>query len=202
MLRHRPGSTRLYLAAVAALLLGSVLLSGALAMVTTRPSRVVVVPGVKDGQIVVAEQIPDSAVKKFALFYLYHFDGYTPIDVEARSNYVLQFVAPEHQEKVVKSLSERATFVLRAKEASQVSLPLPSDCEVERLPNGHFRFSAIAQRRIYIAGELKSETKVRYLVDLKPCLPTEQDPYGFLVVGQSVRLMTDPAAGEGGHADH
>lgn len=185
----RPGTVRLLFGSIATLLLGTVSLSVALAVVATRPGRVVVVPGVKERQVVVADQVPDAAVKKFCLLYLYHFDHYSPADVEERSNYIVRFVAPEHQERIVKSLSERATYVLRAKEASQLTLPLPSECEVTRIENGLFRFSGVATRRVLIAGEEKSETRVRYLVDVKPVLPSDQDAYGFLVVGQSVRQV-------------
>lgn len=183
--------------AVGILLLSSLALSAAVAAIALRPRTVVVVPGVKESRVVLPDEVPDAAVARFGLLYLYHLDNYTPADVEERSNWLLRFIAPEHQEKVIRDLTERATFVVRAKEASQLVLPLPSRCEVARAENGVFRFSAVAVRRIYIAGELKSETKQRYFLDLQPSLPTEDEPYGFVVVGQSIR----PEGGDEAKAD-
>mgnify|MGYP001616656687 CR=1 FL=1 len=169
------------------LLLAIGALSLALAVVATRPPKLIVVPGVRESSVVVADQVPDGAVRRFGLLYVYHLDDYSPTTVEERSNWVLQFVAPEHQEKVAKSLTERAIYAVRAREASQVVLPLPAQCEVTRTKDGLLRFSATGTRTIYIAGDRKSEERVRYVLELKPAIPTDDAPYGLLVVGQAVR---------------
>lgn len=171
----------------AALAVGSAALSVALTVVALRSPRMVLVPGVQDREVRLAGEIPDSAVRNFGIHYLYHFEDYSPATVEARSNYVLAFIAPENQEKAWKDLSDRATYVIRAKEASQILLPLPSECEVERLPEGILRFTARATRIIYVAGEAKSEEKIRYLLELRPVLPSVENPYGFQVLLQKIR---------------
>lgn len=169
------------------LAIASTALSVALAVVAVRPTRVVLVPGVQERGVRIAGEVPDSAVRTFGLLYLYHFEDYSPATVEARSNFVLQFIAPEHQDEAWKSLSDRATYVLRAREASQLVLPLPAECEVDRTEGGTFRFTAVATRTIYVAGEAKSEEKIRYVLELRPIVPSIENPYGFLVLGQSIR---------------
>ncbi len=169
------------------LFLATAALSVALAVVALRPPRVLAVPGVREARVVVADQVPDGAVRRFGLLYLYHFDDYTPLTVEERSNWALQYVAPDHQEKVAKSLSERASYVARARESSQLVLPVPGQCEVTRTKDGLLRFAATATRTIYIAGERKSEERLRDLLELRPALAGDDEPYGFQVVGQSVR---------------
>jgi len=172
---------------VGVLVLSSAVLSVALAVSALRPRPIVIVPGAENRQVVVPEQIPDAAVKKFGLLYLSYFDAYTPTTIEERSNYVLRLVAPEQLEAVVKSLSERATFVVRARESCTLVLPLPEACGVASVANGLIRFSTVAERRILIAGSLKSVEQVEYVLDLRPALPSEVDPYGLVVVRQSIR---------------
>lgn len=179
--------TRSLALVAAALAVGSAALSVALTVVALRAPRMVLVPGVQEREVRIAGEVPDSAVRHFGIHYLYHFEDYTPATVEARSNYVLQFIAPEHQESAWKALSERATYVVRAKEASQLLLPLPAECEVEHLPEGTLRFTARAARTIYVAGEAKSEEKIRYVLELRPILPSIENPYGFLVLSQSIK---------------
>jgi len=183
-------STRPLLIAVGALLLGNVILSGALAALALRPAPVVVAPGVRDHQVVVPDQVPDAAVRKFATLYLTFFDAYTPETVEERSTYLLRFVAPEYLKTVTQVLTERAIYVVRTKESTQLTLPPPTLLEasqVTRHEGGVLRFTAAAERRIYIASELKIAQRLRYILDLKPTLPSDEDPYGFVVVGQQVR---------------
>lgn len=174
----------------AILLAGNLLLSIGLTAAGLRRSPVVVVPGVREHQVVLPDEVPDQAVRRFALLYLSFFDNYTPETVEDRSNFLLRFVAAEHLESVVKMLSERAEFVLRAKESAQLVLPPPTRgeaLEVSHPAGGVFRMTTVGERRIYIASELKTTEKVRYVIDLKPSLPTDEDPYGFAVVGLSAR---------------
>jgi hypothetical protein len=171
----------------AALLLSQLVLSAALAAVALRPRPVLLVPGARDQRVVIPEEVPDDAVKRFGLLYLRYFDCYIPQTVEEQSNHVLRYVAVERLEAVQKALSERAAYVLRAREASHLTLPLPAACTVERIQAGLLRFTATAVRTIHIAGERKSMSRVRYVLDLRPDLPSDEDPYGLVVVAQSIR---------------
>jgi len=179
-------SPRRTLLAIAALLAATLSLSVALTVVALRPREVVVVPGVRESQVVLPEEVPSDAVKRFGLLYLRYFDSYLPQTVEEQSNHLLRFVARERLEEAQRALSERASYVLRAKEVSHLALPLPASCAVERV--GHrFRFTATAIRTTYIAGERKTVARVTYMLDLAPDLPSEEDPYGLVVVGQSMK---------------
>jgi hypothetical protein len=179
-------SPRRTLYAISALLAATLALSVALTVVALRPREVVVVPGVRESQVVLPEQVPDDAVKRFGLLYLRYFDSYLPQTIEEQSNHLLRFVARERLEEAQRALSERASYVLRAKEVSHLALPLPASCAVERIGR-RFRFTAIAIRTTYIAGERKTVDRVTYTLDLAPDLPTEEDPYGLVVVGQSMK---------------
>ncbi len=187
---------RLLLFGAAALLASQVVISVALALVALRPRPALVVPGVRESQVVLPEEVPDSAVRTFGLLYLRYFDDYTPPTIEERSNVALRFVSPERLEAAAHSLSERASYVARAKESSHLVLPLPSACVIERIGPGLFRFSAVAERRIFIASELKDASRVRYTIELRAGLPTEENPYGLNVVAQSIRLETPKEAAD------
>ncbi len=174
---------------VAALAASSVALSVALAVLALRPRPVLLVPGVPEARVVLPEEVPHAAVRRFGLLYLAYFDSYTPATLEERSNYLLRFVAPEIHESVVRSLSERASFAARARESSTLVLPLPEACQVSETEGGLFRFSAVAHRRVHIASVLKIEERLRYTLDLRPALPTSDDPYGFVVVAQGIERL-------------
>jgi len=184
-------------ALIGALLAATLVLSGALVWLAIRPAPVVVVPGVRDSQVVLPDEVPDSAVRNFAMLYLGLFDNYTPETIEERSTYLLRFIAPDSLKTVGEELTRRATFAVRTKESAQLLLPPPSPTgpsRVTRPPGGLLRFTTTGERRIYIAAELKATERLRYVLDLKPALPDEQAPYGFTVVGQSIRRepVADP----------
>ena len=203
MLRN-PRTIRPLVVAIGALLLVTVVLSGALTGMALRDTPVRVVPGIREDQIRVPGEIPDAAALKFSLLYLSYFDGYTPETVEDRSNYILRFVAPEHLEKVARALSERATYVLKTRESSQLTLPPPFSppaSGVSRLPGGVLRVSVVAERRIYIASQLKTVQRIRYELDLRPSLPPDRDAFGFQVVGQHSRAVSDEEGEAGREGD-
>jgi hypothetical protein len=171
-------------------LMGAVaILSLALTWSALRPAPVLVVPGVRANQIVIPEEIPPAAARKFAYLYLSFFDDYTPETVEDRSTYLLRLLAPEVLEKVRRELLERATYVIRTRESSHVILPPLTEEEgpkVERLRGGVLRLQITAERRIYIASEEKGRSRVRYTLLLRPALPSDQDAFGFVVAGQTL----------------
>jgi hypothetical protein len=189
---------------VGGLLLSTLILSAALAAVALRRAPVLVVPGVRDSQILVPGQIPDAAARKFAFLYLTTLEDYTPSTVEDRSNYLLRFVAPELLERAAKELSDRATYAIRAKESSHVTIPsssLSSASGVARSPGGLLHVSVVAERRIWIASEPKSTGRFRYVLDLRPSVPTDEDAFGFVVVGQSISKEPEVAEPQAGRED-
>lgn len=187
---------------IGGLLTANLLLAGALAWMALRPRPVVVIPGVRENQIAIPEEIPPAALRKFARLYLITFDDYTPETIEERSNDLLRLVAPEAQEKVRRELLERATYVVRTRESSHLVLPRPGQEEVERLPGGLFHVSLLADRYVYIASQGKGSSRVRYLLTVRATFPSDGDAFGFVVVGQTIRAETEGTsvkAGEGGH---
>jgi TraE protein len=197
--------SRVLLVLLAALSAAVVLLSGALGWTALRPGPVVIVPGVRESQIMMPEEIPSAAVRKFAYLYLAFFDSYTPETIEDRSTYLLRLVAPEALERVGRDLLERATYVVRTRESSHLILPPPSASadDLERLPGGNLRLSIVAERRTYIASEEKARANIRYTLTLRPALPSDQDAFGFVVIGQTLRAEMDgPAAKELGGKRH
>lgn len=192
------GTPKALLGAIGALLGANFILSGAVAAVALRRSPVVVVPGVRESRVVLPDQVPDAAARKFAHFYLGIFDDYTPETIEERSTYVLRFVAPEILGQVRRELQERATYVVRAQEASHLTLPppdlSPTAPALERLEGGLLRIEVTGVRRTTIAAEPKGAARIRYTLTLRPVLPTDQDAYGFVIVGQTIR--PEPAARE------
>jgi hypothetical protein len=197
----KPASKRVNLL-VGSLLGANLLLSGALAFAALRPRAVVVVPGVRENQIALPEEVPPAALRKFARLYLVLFDDYTPETVEDRSTDVLRLVAPEAQEKVRRDLVDRATYVVRTRESSHLILPPPGQEEVERLPGRLFQVSLSAERQVYIASEGKGSSRVRYTLTLRSAFPSDGDAFGFVVAGQSIRAETSQATAEGNGDRH
>lgn len=184
---------------LAGLLATNVLLAGGLVYAALRRPPVLVIPGVRENQVLLPEEVPTAAAIKFVHLYLSYFEDYTPESVEERSTFVMRFVSPALAEGVRRELLERATYVVRTKESSQLTLSPPdlspdgAKTQVERLPDGLLRVRAAGERRIYIASELKSTSRMSYAVALRPRLPTDQDAFGFEVVGQTIRPEEPPA---------
>lgn len=180
-----------------AVLLGmNVLLAAGLVVAALRRPPVVVVPGVRESQVLLPEEVPDAAAAKFVHLYLAYFEDYTPESIEERSTFAFRFVAPELAEGVRRELLERATYVIRTRESSQLTLAPPDlsprSGAVERMSGGLLRVTAAGERRTYIASELKTAVRMKYAVTLRPRLPTDQDAFGFEVVGQTIRPEEAP----------
>ena len=152
-----------------------------------------VVPGVKREQVSIPSHVPDEAIRHFAILYLLYFDDYSPATAVDRANYLLRFVSADRVEAARRALEERATYVVRARESSQVSPPLPEDVRIERLENGRCRVRLSALRRTLIADVPKEALEVCYVFDLAPVVPSETNPFGLVVTGQVID--TQVAAG-------
>jgi hypothetical protein len=184
---------------IGSLLACNVLLAGALVWAALRPAPVLIIPGVRTNQVLIPEEIPPAAARKFAYLYLSFFEDYTPDTVEERSTYLLRLLAPEVQEKVRRELLDRATYVIRTRESSHLLLPPFEDelsGKVERLPGGLLRLQVAAERRIYIASEEKGRSRVRYTLTLRPAFPSDQDAFGFVVAGQTLESESLGAAAQ------
>ena len=191
-----PSSDKAQTKLIAVLLATNALLAAGLVLAALRRPPVVVVPGVRESQVVLPEEVPDAAAAKFVHLYLTYFEDYTPESIEERSSFAFRFVAPELAEGVRRELLERATYVIRTRESCQLTL-VPPDLSprsgtVERLPGGLLRVAAVGERRTYIASELKTAVRMKYAVTLRPRLPTDQDAFGFEVVGQTIRPEEAP----------
>jgi len=183
--RSRQGTAYLVLG----LLLVNVGLAVALAVFALRPHPLVVTPMVKDAQLAVPGQVPPDAVRRFTLHYLYYLEDYTAHTIKDRSNYILRFISPTYAEKAAKDLTDRLRYSERAREAAQIVTPPPAEIEVTATGQGTYRASLQAVKRVYIADRMTEERLLRYTLDVKSTLPSEADPYGFVVVGQSVEAV-------------
>ena len=176
----------LVLAAANAALTGAVLYLG----LRGRPT--LLVPGVERNQVSIPSQVPDEAIRHFAIFYLLYFDDYSPATAVDRANYLLRFVSADRVETARRALEERATYVVRARESSQLSPPLPEQVEIERLRNGRCRVALNALRRTLIADAPKEVLEVRYLVEVAPVVPSVTNPFGLVVTAQSIDARLAP----------
>jgi len=172
------------------LLLANVGLGAALAVFALRPHPLVVTPVVKDAQVALPGDVPPDAVRRFVLHYLYYLDNYTAHTLKDRSNYVLRYISPTFAEKAAKDLTDRLRYVERAREAAQLVTPPPDQVQVIRTGEGSYRATLQAVKRIYIADRLTQESLLRYTLDVRSVLPTEADPYGFVVTGQGVEAAS------------
>ncbi len=160
--------------------------------VSLRGRPTLVVPGIKREQISIPSHVPDEALRHFALLYLIYFDDYSPATAVERANYLLRLVSPDRIETARRALEERATYVVRAREASHLSPPLPEEVQVERLKNGRYRATLRALRRTLIADAPKELLEVRYGLEIAPVVPSTTNPFGLVVTDQSIETRLAP----------
>ena len=151
-----------------------------------RARPTLVVPGVKRSEVSIPSQVPDEAIRHFAILYLLYFDDYSPATAVDRANYLLRFVSADRVEAARRALEERATYVVRARESSQLSPPLPEAARVERLEDGRYRVKLSALRRTLIADVPKELLEVRYVLDVAPIVPSATNPFGLVVTSQTI----------------
>lgn len=167
-------------------------LTTAVLTVGLRGRPTLVVPGVKREQVSIPSQVPDEAIRNFAILYLLYFDDYSPATAVDRANYLLRFVSADRVEAARRGLEERATYVVRARESSQVSPPLPEHVQVERLDRGRCRVRLSAVRRTLIGDVPKEVLEVRYVLDVAPVVPSETNAFGLVVTGQAIDAQAAP----------
>lgn len=178
--------------AVIVLAAANAALTAAVLYASLRGRPTLVVPGVKGEQVSIPSRVPDEAVRNFAILYLLYFDDYSPATVVDRANYLLRFVSADRIETARRALEERATYVVRAREASQLSPPLPASVEIERLGNGRCRVALTALRRTLIADSPKEILEVRYVLDVAPVVPSETNAFGLVVTAQVIEARAAP----------
>jgi hypothetical protein len=177
---------RITIGVVAILAAANVALTAAVVTVSLRGRPTLVVPAVQREQVSVPSQVPDEAIRHFAILYLLYFDDYSPATAVDRANFLLRFVSADRVETARRALEERATYVVRARESSQLSPPLPEEAQVERLEDGRYRVRLRALRRTLIADIPKEVLDVRYGLDVAPVVPSETNPFGLVVTGQTI----------------
>lgn len=177
---------------VALLATANVALTVGLLFVSLRGRPTLVVPGVKQELVSIPSRVPDEAVRHFAVLYLLYFDDYSPATAVERANYLLRFVSADRVETARRALEERATYVVRARESSQLSPPLPEAVRVEELSGGRYRVSLTATRRTLIADVPKEILQIRYGLDVAPVVPSETNPFGLVVTGQMIDARPAP----------
>lgn len=170
----------------------NIVLTAAVITVSFRGRPTLVVPGVPRELVSVPSRVPDETIRNFAILYLLYFDDYSPATVVERANYLLRFVSTDRVETARRALEERATYVVRAREASQLSPPLPEDVQVERLGNGRYRVALTALRRTTIADAPKEVLETRYVLDVAPVVPSETNTFGLVVTAQTIEARTAP----------
>lgn len=157
-----------------------------------RGRATVIVPGVQRERVSIPSEVPDESLRHFAILYLLYFDDYSPATAVDRANYLLRFVSADRVEAARRGLEERATYVVRARESSQISPPLPERVQVERLDRGRCRVRLSAVRRTLIADVPKEVLEVRYVLDVAPVVPSETNPFGLVVTGQAIDAQAAP----------
>lgn len=171
--------------ALASLALLNVALGGALAWKCLERKPVVIVPGAKAEEVIFPGHVPDVVAREFALRYVLLFDNFTPATIDASTELVKTLVAPRFWLQATEALEKRRSVVHEGRMSAQVIVDrMPA--EVERFPDGTVEVRFHALRRTYIADKLSNEARARYVVALEPAASTTLNPYGLLVIGQSI----------------
>ncbi len=171
---------------------GNAALTAGVLYASLRGRPTLVVPGVAREYVSIPSHVPDGAVRNFAILYVLYFDDYSPATAVDRANYLLRFVSVDRIETARRALEERATYVVRARESSQLSPPLPEHVEVRRLEDGRYRVLLTALRRTLIADAPKEVLEVRYVLDVAPVVPSETNAFGLVVTAQTIEARIAP----------
>jgi hypothetical protein len=171
--------------AVAGLAALNVALGAALAWKALERKPVVVVPWAKAEEELLPGRVPDGAAREFALRYVLLFDNYTPGTIDRSTELLKGLIAPRFWTEAAEALEKRRGIVHEGRMSVQVAadrLPV----EIERFEDGTLEVRFDALRRTYIADRLSTEARARYVVALEPAAPTAANPWGLLVIGQSI----------------
>lgn len=170
---------------LASLALLNVVLGGALAWKCLERKPVVVVPGAKAEEEVFPGHVPDVVAREFAFRYALLFDNFTPATIDASTDLLKTLVAPRFWSQATEALEKRRAVVREGRMSMQVVVDRMA-AEIERFPDGTVEVRFHAVRRTYIADKLSNEARARYVVALEPAAATTLNPYGLLVIGQSI----------------
>ncbi len=172
--------------ALPALAAADLILALALVWKCLERKPVVVVPWARAREELLPGAVPDGAAREFALRYVLLFDNFTPATIDASTDLLRPLIAPRFFAQAAEALEKRRGVVREGRMSTQVAVDrLPS--EIERFPDGTTEVRFTALRRTFIADRLSSETRTRYVVALEPAAPTSLNPWGLLVIGQSIR---------------
>ena len=171
---------------LALLALLNVALSSLLAWKCLSRAPVVVVPWARSEETLFPGQVPDGAAKEFALRYVLLFDNFTPSTIDGSTELLAPLIAPRFWSQASEALEKRRTIVREGRMSTQVAVErVPA--EIERYPDGAIEVRFEAVRRTFIADRLSTESRARYVVAIEAAAPTALNPWGLLVIGQSIR---------------
>jgi len=145
----------------------------------------VVVPSARSKEEILPGHIPDVAAREFALRYVLLFDNFTPATIDAVTEILKPLIAPRFWTRVVDALEKRRSIVREGRMATQ-TMPDLSATRIERLSDETLDVQITARRRSFISDRLSREQVVRYTVTLESAHPSPLNPFGLLVVGQSI----------------
>ena len=171
--------------ALAGLALLNVALGGALVWKCLERKPVVIVPGARAEEEIFPGQVPDVVAREFALRYVLLFDNFTPATIDAATELLRTLVAPRFWSQATEALEKRRSVVQEGRMSAQVVVDRSSP-EIERFGDGTVEVRFQAVRRTHIADKLSNEARARYVVALEPAAATALNPYGLLVIGQSI----------------
>lgn len=171
--------------ALASLALLNVAMGGALVWKCLERKPVVVIAGAKAEEEIFPGHVPDVVAREFALRYVLLFDNYTPATIDASTDLLKTLVAPRFWTQVTEALERRRTVVQEGRMSAQVVVDR-TPAEVERFADGTVEVRFPVLRRTFIADKLSNEARARYVVALEPAASTTLNPYGLLVIGQSI----------------
>lgn len=170
---------------LAGLALLNVAMGAALVWKCLERKPVVVVPGAKAEEEIFPGHVPDVVAREFALRYVLLFDNFTPATIDASTERLRTLVAPRFWSQATEALEKRRAVVQEGRMSAQVIVD-HAPAEVERFPDGTVEVRFHAVRRTFIADKLSNEARARYVVALEPVASTTLNPYGLLVIGQSI----------------
>jgi hypothetical protein len=139
------------------------------------PPPVVVVPGVREEQVVVPGVVPDQSLANFALLFALNFENYSTATLESQDRYAQALVSSKFVAAFQKMTDERRAMIREALLASSFFPQL----ETVRVKDGVVSFQARKQH--LIGDRLSWDALFAYEIAIERAAPTQLNPYGLAI---------------------
>ena len=161
----------------------------------TTPPPIYYVPGATGEGMALPNELPEGAVRDFALHYLVASNNFTPDTLAAVRQATAPMLDPAFVSRSARVFDELERKAVQLALSSQlVLLDGPAAAIVRPVDGDRYEISAHAVYRLFVRSALTQETRYRYHIIVRRASPSVLNPYGLYV--QDLRRVLDEPKGD------